>query len=170
MRHKITGKQPNSRMCFICGLENQMGLKAEFFEVENGEVVAIVHPSDEHQGYPGNMHGGIISGLLDETIGRAIMPKYQDTMWGVTVELNARFRKPVPLEVELRVVGRVIKENTRFFEGSGELLLPDGTVAATGKGRFMKLPLEKITDAEDLAEGTDWKVVSAEADPKEVNY
>ena len=45
------------------------------------------------------------------------------------------------------------KDSSRFFEGSGELLLADGTVAAEGHGRYLKAPLEKMADFDtDLLE------------------
>ena len=59
-------KQPNSRMCFLCGLENPIGLKLAFYTDDEGRCIAHFRPREEHQGYPGHLHGGIISSLLDE--------------------------------------------------------------------------------------------------------
>ena len=42
---------------------------------------------EEHQSYPGRLHGGISSTILDETIGRAIL-LLQPDVWGVTVEIK----------------------------------------------------------------------------------
>ncbi|MCM8762953.1 MAG: PaaI family thioesterase, partial [Candidatus Omnitrophica bacterium] len=53
----VTSKQPNSRMCFVCGLKNAFGLKAAFFNLDTGEVAALFTPREEHQGYPGRLHG-----------------------------------------------------------------------------------------------------------------
>ena len=72
MKHKVTGKQENSKMCFICGKKNNFGLKASFYETEKNELIAIFKPCQEHQGYPGRLHGGIAAAILDETIGRNI--------------------------------------------------------------------------------------------------
>ena len=80
--------------------------------------------------------------------------------------LAARFKKPVPLGVELRVVGRIVGEAGRQFEGTGELLLPDGEVAATGVGRYVKLPLDRIADFD--AEVQEWRVVRTDADPVDI--
>jgi len=134
MQHKVITKQPNSKMCLVCGLKNPFGLHTSFFELDNEELLAIFAPREEHQSYPGRLHGGISSTILDETMGRAIMIKSTDEVWGVTVELNIRFKKPVPLDQELRAIGRITKDSNRFFEGTGELLLEDGTVAAEGQG------------------------------------
>jgi acyl-coenzyme A thioesterase PaaI-like protein len=59
-------KQPNSRMCFVCGIENPIGLKLRFYTDDEGRCIARFRPKPEHQGYPGQLHGGIISALLDE--------------------------------------------------------------------------------------------------------
>jgi phosphoribosylformylglycinamidine cyclo-ligase len=59
MRVRVVNKQRNSRMCLVCGLKNPYGLMAAFHEMENGELVALFTPHDEHQGYPGLLHGGI---------------------------------------------------------------------------------------------------------------
>ena len=58
-------KQPNSRMCFLCGIDNPIGLKLKFYTDEEGRCIARFRPKPEHQGYPGQLHGGIISALLD---------------------------------------------------------------------------------------------------------
>lgn len=166
MSHKVLRKHPNSKMCLVCGLKNQGGLHASFYEIENGELVALFTARDEHQSYPGRVHGGIITALLDETIGRAIMTANHDDVWGVTVEFTTRFKKPVPIGVELRVVGRIVSEEGRSFHGTGEILLPDGGIAATGEGRYVKLPIEKIADF-DAAE-QEWGVVTRPGDPDSI--
>ena len=33
-----------------------------------------------------------------------------------------------------------------MFEGSGEIILPNGEIAATATGKYMKMPLEMISD------------------------
>jgi uncharacterized protein (TIGR00369 family) len=163
MTRPVTAKQQNSRMCFVCGLGNPAGLQAGLYEVESGEVVALFTPGEQHQGYPGRLHGGIAGTILDETIGRAIMVSSKGAVWGVTVEFTARYRKPVPLGVELRAVGRIVKDTTRFFEGTGEILLPDGTVAVEARGRYLRMPIERIADT--YAEAEDWRVVASPDDP-----
>jgi acyl-coenzyme A thioesterase PaaI-like protein len=163
MNVKVTGKQPNARMCFVCGLENRYGLKSRFYELENGETMAIFQPAEEHQGYPGRLHGGIAAAILDETIGRAIMPASSHDIWGVTVEFSMRLRRPVPMDKEVRVIGRITKDGKRFFEGSGEIVLEDGSVAIAGKGRYLKMPIDKIADMD--VDGGGWQVVKESTDP-----
>jgi acyl-coenzyme A thioesterase PaaI-like protein len=166
--HQVTGKQQNSKNCLVCGLKNPYGLKSSFYELDNKELVCIFTPTEMHQSYPGRLHGGITTAILDETIGRAIMMHHEEMLWGVTVEFTTKFKKPVPLNQELRVVGRITSDTSRFFEGTGELLLPDGEVAATGIGKYIKMPLEKIADFD--ATEQEWKVVSSDHDPKTLEF
>ena len=156
-------KQPNSHHCFICGVQNVAGVQVAFFETtpedEQPEVLAHFSGQSIHQGYSGRMHGGIVTGILDETIGRAINigddhanPQY----WGVTVDISVRFHQPVPLAQSLSARGRITRERRRLFEGSGEVYLPNGTVAVSASGKFMKLTLNQIAqvDLEELG----WRV------------
>jgi acyl-coenzyme A thioesterase PaaI-like protein len=167
MRQRVTAKQENSRMCLVCGLKNPFGLMTAFYELENDELLAIFCASDEHQSYPGRLHGGVAAAVLDETIGRAIRMKDRD-LWGVTISFNTRFRKPVPLDEELRVIGRIDHVANRYFEGSGEILLKDGSVAVEGKGKFIKLGLDDIADFD--FEEQDWMVTTSADDPEFVTY
>ena len=162
-KQRITKKQYNSKRCLVCGLGNDFGLKAAFYELDSGELLAIFTPKDEHQSYPGRLHGGNTSTILDETIGRAIMINHPG-QFGVTVEIALRFKKPVPTDQELRVVARITRDTSRFFEGTGELLLPDGTVAVAGKGRYLMMDLEKIADFDH--DEQDWRVVAGANDPE----
>lgn len=145
MNHTVHAAQNVSRMCLVCGVENLAGLKARFFELENGELVGVFRPRAEHQSYPGRLHGGLASAILDETIGRAINVADTHT-WGVTVEFTVRFRKPVPLDREVKAIGRITKNSSRLFEGTGEIVLEDGSVAVEARGKYLKMPLEGIAD------------------------
>lgn len=163
MLRQVVRKQYNSKLCFVCGLKNGSGLQASFYELENGELVATFVPGVEHQSYPGRLHGGLASTILDETIGRAIMIGKDEQVWGLTVELHVSYKRPIPLGTEPKVVGRITQENSRFFFGTGEIILPDGEVAVTAQGKYLKAPLDKIADFDPAV--NEWRVVHGEDDP-----
>lgn len=142
---KVLKKQTNSKMCIICGIENKLGLQASFYEMEDKTVISIFDYKDIHQSYPGRAHGGMITCMLDEIIGRAIWIDEPD-VWGVTISLNIKFRKPTPLNQKLKAVGKIIKNNNRIFVGTGELYDMDGNLLAEAEATYMKLPASKITD------------------------
>lgn len=159
---RVIKKQENSRDCLVCGLENTFGLQASFYEIENNELLAVFKGKNHHQSYPGRLHGGLTGAMLDETIGRSIMLE-NPTIFGVTVELNIKYKRPVPLDEEIRVVGRITRSNRKLFEGTGEIILMDGTIAATATGKYMVMPLEKIMEDQNEL---DWQVIESDDDPK----
>jgi uncharacterized protein (TIGR00369 family) len=136
-----------SRDCFICGVENSAGVKTRFYQTRNKEVIARFTLPAEHQSYPGIAHGGISAAILDETIGRAIMAYHDQNTFGVTLDLHMRYRRPVPLGTTLHAIGRVTSEQGRTFEGTGELLLPDGRVAVSAYGKYIKRRADQITES-----------------------
>jgi len=167
MIHEVTGKQQNTRMCFVCGVKNSLGLNASFFEVDSGELVAIFNPSPEHQGYPGRLHGGIAAAILDETIGRTITMGKESEVWGVTLELNIKYLKPVPINEEIKVVARLI-EDKRIFRGFGKIILANGEIAVEAEGKYLRLPIEKITDFD--RQENEWEVINSLSDPHTIEF
>lgn len=164
MKHKVLKKQQISKMCFVCGQRNDFGLHASFYETDAGELVALIKPSEQHQGYPGRMHGGLAVSILDETIGRSIRIGKVEDIWGVTLELKTRFRKPVPLGQELKIIGRVISEGHRSFEGTGEIVLPNGEIAVSVEGKYLKVDIKNI--AGDARIDDDWFFADSPDDPE----
>ncbi len=57
--------------CFACGRANPYGLHLDF-EVARDRAMTRFTALREHTGYDGAVHGGIVSALLDETMGWAI--------------------------------------------------------------------------------------------------
>lgn len=153
-------KQPNSRYCFLCGVRNPFGLRVRFYDEGEDRVVALCTPSEEYQGYPGVLHGGITSALLDETIGRTLVAR---DLWAMTVEISVRFLRPVPLGEPLRVVGELVRLRSRTMEGRGVVRLADGAVAATAEAKYILLNDEQ-TEAFRRELGW-WQVVPDEIVP-----
>ncbi len=151
---KIT-KQPNSRMCFVCGLENKVGLHSKFYSEEPGKVRVDWTAPDCYQGYPGHLHGGISAALLDEVAGRTVLG-VTDFRFFVTMKMELRYRKPVPIGVPLVIRGELVKDRGRFVEARSAIHLPDGSVAVEADVLVAEAP-------QQMAEGTDldrigWRV------------
>ena len=147
--------QPNSLHCFVCGLANHNGLQLRFYETGPGEVTADYTVPDHFQGYPGVVHGGIVTAMLDEVTGRAHMHGEQ-TRFMFTAKLEIRFRKNVPVGEPLRVVGQVEKSKSRMASSTGKIYGPDGDLLAEAKALLINLPEDAIKDVDLEALG--WKV------------
>ncbi len=148
-------KQPNSRNCFVCGLENPFGLGLTFHEVASGEVVSEINLPEHFEGYPGVVHGGIIASMLDEIVGRAAMCGDHDHFY-LTAKLEVRYRKSVPSKTPLLLRGVVRKERGRMKVAHGELVLPDGTIAAEAEGLLAEY--KEVGGNSDQLEALGWKV------------
>jgi acyl-coenzyme A thioesterase PaaI-like protein len=110
-------KQPNSKMCFICGLENPIGLHLHIYEVEPG-VIETTYIAPEHfQGYPGVLHGGIVGALIDEISARAQMGSDpNDPRFMFTAKLEVKYRQNVPIGKLLKIVGKAGKSKSKSAE------------------------------------------------------
>jgi acyl-CoA thioesterase FadM len=95
------------------------------------------------------------------------MIRTKGEVWGVTVDFSIRLKQPVPLGKEIRVIGRITRDSKRVFEGSGEILLSDNSLAVTGQGKYLKMDIEKITDFD--ADAEQWAVIREPNDPTRVD-
>jgi len=152
-------QQPNSRYCLLCGVENPIGLHLRFYDDGADRVTTHFTPREEHQGYPGVLHGGLTSALLDETIGRTLVSR---DLWAMTVSLAVRFHRPIPLGRPLTVTGEITRLRSRTMEGRGEIRLADGSLGASAEASYILLSPEQ-TDAfrEELGW---WQVVEDHAE------
>lgn len=150
-------RQPNSRSCFVCGLENPHGLGLKFYETGEGEVAADYVVPEHFQGYPGVVHGGIVAAMLDEICGRAHMVGVtQKTRFMYTARLKVRYRQHVPTGKPLRLVGRARKRKSRSATATGEVYGDDGQLLAEAEAILVDLPELAVDDSRLEALG--WKV------------
>ncbi|NOY17290.1 MAG: PaaI family thioesterase [Gammaproteobacteria bacterium] len=136
-------KQPNSRSCFMCGRENDSGLKMSWYNIpEKEQNQGKVTIPERFNGYPGIAHGGIVAAILDETAGRSILLDGDFDELFVTLKLETTFRNLTPTGVELTAVGWVIRRSAHKAKVAAELRLPDGTVTATCEALVVRPPKE----------------------------
>lgn len=127
-------EQTRDTMCFGCGKDNPMGLHLHFRTDENGCYTSFV-PQPVHQSYDGRMHGGLISTLLDETMGN--YPYMYEHKVAYTARLEVRFRQPVRIGERIRVITKVKRRKGQLLEMTGQVVREDGTVAAEADGKLM---------------------------------
>ena len=149
----VLDKQRNSRMCAICGLDNSYGVQAPFYNMEDGSVITLFRYKDHHQSYPGRVHGGLISAMIDEMGLRGLWAKHrEESFFGVTMTLDTKYRKPVPYGVELLGRGVVTAETARAFEVDSFIYDRDGVLLANGHVKYMRLSTELIAAGSDVHE------------------
>ena len=130
--------------CFVCGQHNPYGLHL-VFRLENNSIVAVFQPREEHQGFPGIIHGGIVASILDEALGRTSILAEQPE-WTMTGRLEVRYRRYVPYGQVLRVRAFLGTQRRKMLQATGMLTLADdeNTILAEAQGTFLTLPDDKV--------------------------
>tara|TARA_B100000945_G_scaffold321230_1_gene334624 strand:+ start:3312 stop:3791 length:480 start_codon:yes stop_codon:yes gene_type:complete len=140
-------KQPNSDNCFVCGIDNHIGLKLSFYDNGIDEVWTHCNFPADYQGYPGIVHGGIISSVLDEVCSRTAMIG-DSNRFMMTVKLNIKYRLPVPVENDLRVMGKIIQLSSSRLKADGYIYLDNGKICAEAFATLVNVPQSIIHSSE----------------------
>ena len=149
-------QQGSARGCFVCGVRNDAGLQMRFFETETDpvEVTAEYTVPSRYEGYPGVVHGGIIAAMLDEVTSRTIF-RGEPLRFVVTARLNIRYRKPVPVETPLRLIGRLVQDKGKVITVAGEVFGPGEILLAEAEAVLVEVDSTFFGDA---ITQQDWQV------------
>ncbi len=130
---------PNSKFCFVCGVNNPNGLKLEF-QGDDDHVWAEFEPQEWMVGYENVIHGGLISTVLDEIV---IWTAYQAMgRFAVTAELNVRFRHPLHLGDCVTVEGRFLEDRGRMWLVTAQMIRSDGRKLAESTAKLIPMAPE----------------------------
>jgi uncharacterized protein (TIGR00369 family) len=142
-------------MCFVCGRHNPAGLYMQFYDNGENEVRSDYTVPARYQSYPGIVHGGILASMLDEVIGRvAMIGDHHHFM--VSVRLQVLYRHPVPVEIPLKITGRIMRLSGRLGKAQGEIILPDGRVACEAAITLADVPRSILSETNQALLG--WQV------------
>lgn len=119
--------------CFVCGENNPFGLKLKFF-LDGEKVYTEYIPTETYQGWPGILHGGITSTILDEVMSQCVQTLGYN---GLTARLEVRYRNSIPVNSKVRFEAWITRRKGPLFEIEGRAVLEDGKTAAEAKSRFM---------------------------------
>lgn len=127
--------------CFACGPLNPIGLHLRFL-VSSDAIRTTFVPRPEHQGYPGHMHGGLISTILDDAMANFL---YLRGLPVVTARMEVRFKAPVTVGRPITATARLASERGgRVYEMEAQLQDEAGKVLAEGRATFMRVPVSQI--------------------------
>ncbi len=129
---------PWSGTCFVCGDENVRGLNAKFRVDDSGRVLLETTIDKGFEGFGGHVHGGVVTALLDEAAGWAVMHAQQRLC--MTVEVTVRFRRPVVGGSKITVVAEAEKSDGRFHHARAEMADASGKALASAVGKFVAVP------------------------------
>jgi uncharacterized protein (TIGR00369 family) len=121
--------------CFGCGQQNTIGLHLTFDW--NGDFYETRWtPQQEHQGWEGRVHGGLLALVLDEILSRAALTRHGLT-W-VTAELTTRLVRPAWIGAPLIGQAQIENVRRRLISCQGEIREENtGILVATGRAKLM---------------------------------
>ena len=119
--------------CFACSPGSEHGLRLEFHDVGDGSVRATFDCESVFEGYPGFLHGGVISTILDSAMTNCLFAQGHQA---VTAELLVKFRAPVLLQRVAITEARATRDLFPLFLMEASLS-QDGEIKATATAKFI---------------------------------
>ena len=149
-------EQSSSRNCFVCGVENPAGLHLHFYESDTDpvQVTADYIVPRKYQGYPGIVHGGILATMLDEVTSRTVF-RGDNPRLVVTAQLSVRYRKPVPVETPIKLIGQIVEDKGKVIKVTGKISDTAGTTLAEADAVLVEVAPDFMGEPRDE---NDWNI------------
>ncbi len=120
--------------CFGCGPENSNGLQM-CFESNGEKIRSKLVMKKAFRGWSNLIHGGILSTMLDETMGWTVINFTGKFM--LTRSMTVTFKKPVRIGASLTVTGYIKEQrDERKVVVVAEIHDEDGNLCAASEGDF----------------------------------
>ena len=127
-------KEASTAYCFACSQTNPLSLGMKLW-LEGERCHGRFTPAEEHCGWSGVTHGGLLFTALDETMANWL---WLQSMRGFTARCEVRYREPVPTGTALELEAWKIDGRRRLVTLGAEARRADtGAVVAECEARFM---------------------------------
>jgi len=134
---------PWSRACFVCGEENEIGMHARSYVVEDHIELPFTAPQT-FAGWRTVVHGGLVTTVLDEVMTWAAIVGSRKPCFAA--ELRIRLLRPLPPGTTCVAEARMTRDLKRIFHAEGLLRSEAGLPFARAEGRYMIVPREKMEE------------------------
>ena len=112
MTNQPIASRTDADHCFVCGVDNPIGLKISFNLTENG-CEGEYTPLKEHSGFNGVTHGGLVFAVLDDVMANWF---YLQGRFGYTAKSEIRYKEPMPIGALVKLECEVVKERRRLVQ------------------------------------------------------
>ena len=121
--------------CFACGPNNSIGLRIKFNLDDEGVCRGEFTPGDDHEGFHGVTHGGIVFAALDDVMANWL---FLQGIRGYTARCEIRYREPTPTHTKVLLEGICEKKKSRMVHLRGTAKRADtGAILAETEALFM---------------------------------
>ena len=151
----MIGLLPGYKKCFFCGPATG-GLALELHYQEK-RAFCEFEAHEKFQGFDGMLHGGIVTGILDEVMWWTLV--MEKKVICATSKIEVYFKKPIVCGNGYRVSGGPVETTGRTYLVSGQIEDKAGRVCARSTGSFRAIG--KIT-MDDVVKYLDFRGVPPE--------
>ena len=121
-------------------IQNLMSFRLE--EVDEGRVVFVAEPGEQHYNPIGVVHGGLAATLLDSAMGACVHATLAEDEGYTTLETKFNLVRPMMAGMgEVRAEGNVIHRGGRVATSEGRVTRADGKLLAHGTSTCMIVPI-----------------------------
>ena len=145
----MNGRLPSTKQCFFCG-HAKGGLALELQYID-GVATCEFTARDNFQGYEGILHGGIITGILDEVMWWTLFMEAK--VLCATWKMETEFKRPVVCGKTYHASGSLIRATHNTYYLSGTIIDGSEKLCAQGNASFRRtrgFTLEGITEYLDF--------------------
>ena len=122
--------------CIACSLSNTQGMQLGFVPSDDGGVSAQFKCGDHYEGFPGILHGGVLSMILDGAMTNCLFAKG----WvAVTADLRVQFRHPVLTDQTATVRAWITCATPPLYTLKADII-QNNQLKTNATGRFMEQP------------------------------
>ena len=122
-----------SRNCFVCGRDNPDGLNVPF--TIDGEIItAQFTPTENHCGFNGIVHGGILFSLIDEAMMHLI---HANDIEAITAEITIRMKVFAKAGERLTVKTEPLEIKRHLLRCSASIYNTSGEKVCEASGKFL---------------------------------
>lgn len=122
-------------LCFGCGQANLFGLQLELERSPGGGVEGRFFVKQDHQGVPGQAHGGVLAAALDEAMALAL---WSEEEFALTTRLEIDLLAPAPVGTFVRVSAQLEESEGRTLRLRASASSEDGRELAVARGVFVR--------------------------------
>jgi acyl-coenzyme A thioesterase PaaI-like protein len=133
-------REPRFR-CFGCSPRNPIGLALELRRLPGGEISAETTFSEDYASYPGIVHGGLVSTVVDEVMGDMLALRYG--MLAFSVSLRTRMLLPLRVGEPYVTTARMAGSGPGVIRTEADITSQDGEVHVMANAAFQPIRSEQ---------------------------
>lgn len=135
--------------CFVCAPDDPQGLRVHFDVLPDGSTQGQFACDKTFEGFPGIIHGGVISALVDCAMLHCLFARGKSAL---TVDLSIQFRHPVDVGVPATIRARLLEQGHLLYTLAAEVL-QQGQVKVKASARFLGTRERRSGTPEDNGNG-----------------